>query len=187
MAYTKGIITIPNVTGNISITVTTTSRGFAFDMNRTVVRRNESTSKMFADSSLWDESVVYDDVNWASGESHPASAYATLTNITSNSVTASLTGGSVGACYPIKVTGGKTYTLSYNFSGTGSVRTNYTTNIDGTASSYTMLYNGTDGETGTKTHNISIPAGTECWLFLTFGANTSKAKSYTNVSLIESQ
>lgn len=186
MAYTKGIISIPNVTGDISITVTTASRGFAFDMDRTVVRRNDTSSNMFVDSSIWDETVVYDDVNWTTGESHPASAYATLTNITSNSVSASLTGGSIGACYPIKVTGGKTYTLSYDFSGTGSVRTNYITNIDGTASSTTTLYNGTDGETGTKTHTISIPAGTECWLFITFGANTNKTKSYTNVSLVES-
>lgn len=185
MAYTKGIISIPNVTGDISITVTTASLGFSFDMDRTVVRRASTTSNMFTDSSLWDESIVYDDVNWTEGTSSAETSHADISNKTSNSVTVSLTGGSIGACYPIKVTGGKTYTLSYNFNGTGSVRTNYTTNIDGTASSITTLYNGTDGETGTKTHTISIPAGTECWLFLTFGANTNKTKSYTNVSLTE--
>ena len=185
MAYTKGIISIPNVTGDISITVTTESRGFMFDMDRTVVRRQYTASSMFVDSSLWDESIVYDDVNWQAGTSSPESTYADISDKTSNSVTVSLTGGSIGACYPIKVTGGKTYTLSYDFNGTGSVRTNYTTNIDGTAPNLTVLYNGTDGETGTKTHTITIPAGTECWLFLTFGANTNKTKSYTNVSLTE--
>lgn len=185
MAYTKGIISIPNVTGDISITVTTASRGFAFDMDRTVKTRNGTTNNLFTKSEEWDEKLVYNNANWTNG-STSTGTYANITNKTNNSVTVSLNGGSVGACYPIKVTGGKTYTLSYDFSGTGSVRTNYITNIDGTASSTTTLYNGTDGETGTKTHTISIPAGTECWLFLTFGANTNKTKSYTNVSLVES-
>lgn len=185
MTYTKGIISIPNVTGDISITVTTASRGFAFDMNRTVTRRNSTTTNFFTNTAEWDEKLVYDDVNWTTGTT-ALETYADITDKTNNSVTVSLNGGSVGACYPIKVTGGKTYTLSYNFSGIGSVRTKYTTNIDGVTSNTHTLYDGTDGETGTKTHTISIPAGTECWLFITFGANTGKTKSYTNVSLVES-
>lgn len=187
-AYSNGAINISNVTGNIVITVYAV-KYFVFSMDRTVMIAPASTTPFFdsSKSSLWDESKVIRNYAWATGQTTSTAQSATLTDISVNSVTStSSSAGGCGATYPIQVTGGKTYTLSFNYGGDGATRVGYAYNVDGNTVTNTRILDGANGETGSKTATITIPNGTTAWLFLTFGANTGKTKSYTNVTLLES-
>lgn len=187
-AYSDGSINIADVNGDIVITAHAV-KYFVFDMNRTVFTAPASTVPFFdsSKSSLWNETKVLQNYTWSQGTTTTEEISATLTDISVNSVTttSSSTGG-CGATYPIRVSGGKTYTLSFDYSGAGATRVGYAYNVDGNTVTNTRILDGANGEVGSKTATITIPDGTTAWLFLTFGANTGKTKSYTNVSLVES-
>jgi hypothetical protein len=111
----------------------------------------------------------------------------TATNITENSVTVKESGiGGICVAYPIHLTdiGTQAYRITFDYSGVGKCRSyyKYATSTGVTSNTESLYLNDTAGASGSADVTIPASSGYE-WLIIFFTANTSNAKTFTNVTL----
>jgi len=179
MAYSKGIIAIPKVTGNISITVTTEVKPVErlLNMNRT------TASGTMRGSDGWLVNPPNDDYMFMSfsratgGRSSAGSGYDVYSNISKNSISVVKCTNSSGAAYTLDVDAGVKYTLSWTATGTPRVYIAYYNN-----GSFVAIGGSVDNNIGDRTYTFTALYSK---LVVIFGAGSDADADFTNVSLVK--
>ena len=130
----------------------------------------------------FDTTKCYKNIAYGTAKGYNSSCTIYSTTSDSISMKESGTGGiTVGYVVEFPNTAGS-YTLSFDYSGTGSARVFYKTyNSSGTLVEGSHIVNAT----GSGSTSYTINASGCKWLVILFGSNTSGEKEYTNVELVE--
>jgi len=186
MSYSKGIITIPNVTGDIAITVTTIQKQIQNLLNLNKEKSTETTS---GGSNIWNpappnSSCCFGGFLKASGARASYTAVQNVINSkTNNSISLSSMNSNQGIGYTFAVTPGNSYTLSWNASGTPRVWLGSYSN--GVFSTFNGGNDIGSGATGDRTYTFTAPSVADNMIVIFGAGSATQAADYSNVLLVK--
>lgn len=178
ISYTEGTTT---VSGTTTIVGTPVPVANLLNLDRTYVSGAEGENI----GAHFDTSKAYLNVTYGSGVFNAKSC--TVSDITENGVTVKESGlGGVYVGYPIDASGlnTKNIRVTFDYSGTGKCRTNWTyisPNSGAAAGGKPLFTNDSAGASGSA--DVTIDRQGVDQIIIYFGSNTSGTKTYSNISV----